>query len=625
MHNKITYETVKNELLDKLNRENRSQKIIENHVSAFNSYIKILDLNITDEATAFDDFENSLNEYFERAKLGARTVPGRKSQLKNLHRVYLNLDLSKKMPPNFIDRLNYLMKLDGRFYHLIARLAGLKANTLRGWKIGKCLPAPGSMDKVKRLEKILGVSDGTLYRAVKHAKGNNFKIRSQAPKTDYMKRLKKNHGETYYFKYKYWTEDLKSQWRIIEEHFTNDIPPELPRHEKSYWSEETVEMRLSKMESFFGFLLLDSNCSNPRLRGLGFNVSDLHVTLSADKNLVEKFIAFKKERNKLLSNHNSKRVKGFNSNGIKDMLCCFNSYVHPDHGIFRHCEKFKDKIATGEKSWDDFCDDAHKRYVILIRKTTWVKTREPIDRISYYLESTNPKKYLKELVIRMREDNLITPHTTKINEQALIHFSRYFLCAFLFANPLRIKMFTIMRLGKNLYFRENSEGKTVYQGKVGDWNLRFMPEDFKNSKHTAKHPYNVRCAAWLSPIIQEYLAVYRPLSVGANDCDYLFRPCAHVPSDYETIHPIRENTLSNWVDFATKKYLGSYGFRPQAFRHIIAHDYIKNHPKGFQIVASILHDTLQTVIKNYGHLTHHDWFDNYNNYTENFMKDFDNL
>ena len=81
-------------------------------MSAFNSYIKTLDLNITDEATAFDDFENSLNEYFERAKLGARTVPGRKSQLKNLHRVYLNLDLSKKMPPNFIDRLNYLMKLE---------------------------------------------------------------------------------------------------------------------------------------------------------------------------------------------------------------------------------------------------------------------------------------------------------------------------------------------------------------------------------------------------------------------------------------------------------------------------------------------------------------------------------
>jgi hypothetical protein len=129
----------------------------------------------------------------------------------------------------------------------------------------------------------------------------------------------------------------------------------------------------------------------------------------------------------------------------------------------------------------------------------------------------------------------------------------------------------------------------------------------------------------LSPIIQEYLAVYRPLSVGANDCDYLFRPCAHVPSDYETIHPIRENTLSSWVDFATKKYLGSYGFRPQAFRHIIAHDYIKNHPNGFQIVACILHDTLQTVMKSYGHLTQHDWFDNYNNYTENFMEDFNNL
>ena len=472
MTNKITYETVKNEILDKLKKEDRSQKIIENHVSAFNSFIKILDLNVTDEAAAFNDFENSLTEYFERAKLGTRTVPGRKSQLKNLHRVYLNLDISKKMPKNFIDRLNYLIKRDGRFYHLIARLADINANTLRGWKIGKCLPSPGSMDKVKRLEKILGVSDGTLYQTVKHAKGNNFEIRSNAPKTEYMERLKKNQDESYYFKYKDWPEELKSQWLIIEEHFTDDMAPELPRHDDSHWGEETVEMRLSKLESFFGFLLLDSNCSNPCLRGLDFNVSDLHVTLAADKNLVKQFIEFKKERNKLLSNHNDRKEKGFNSNGIKDVLCSFNSYVHPDHGIFRHCEEFKDKIATGGKSWDNFCDDAHKRFVVLLRKTKWVKTRDPMDRISYYLESANPKKYLKKLVIRMREDNLISPHTTKINEQALIHFSRYFLCAFLFANPLRIKMFTIMRLDKNLYFRENSDGKIEYQGKVGDWNLR---------------------------------------------------------------------------------------------------------------------------------------------------------
>lgn len=623
MSNIISYATIKNELMEELKREGRSQKIIENHMSAFNSFIRILDLCETDRAMAFENFEGSLTEYFERSRLGAATVPGRKSQLKKFYRVFLNLDLSKKMPPNFIDRLNYLIERDGRYYHLIAQLADINGNTLRGWKIGKCLPSPGSIKKVKRLEKILGVPDGTLYRIVKHVKGNNFKIRSQAPKTDYMKRLIINQDEPYLFKYKDWPEELKAQWRIIEDHFTDDMPPELPRHEDSHWGEETVEMRLSKLESFFGFLLLDPDCQNPRLRGFGFNVSDLHVTLAANKNLVKKYIEFKKERNKQLSNNNDGKVRGFNSNGIKDVLCSFNSYVHPDHGIFRYCEDLKGKIDTGEKTWDNFCEDAHKRYVILIRKTNWVKTRDPMDRILYYLESPNPKKYLKKLFVRMKEDTLIEPNTTKINTQALIHFSRYFLCAFLFANPLRIKMFTIMKLDENLYFRKKSNGKSKYHDIVGDWHLRFKSEDFKNSKHTAKHPYDVRCASWLSPIIEEYLDVYRPLTIGADDCEYIFRPCARLPAGYNNCLPIKTCTLSGWVDFATKKYLGSYGFRPQAFRHIIAHDYIKNHPKGFQIVASVLHDTLQTVMKNYGHLTQNDWFDNYNAYTEEYMEDFD--
>ena len=179
-----------------------------------------------------------------------------------------------------------------------------------------------------------------------------------------------------------------------------------------------------------------------------------------------------------------------------------------------------------------------------------------------------------------------------------------------------------MRYGQNLYFRKSSHGKSKYHGKAGDWYLRFKSEDFKNSKHTAKHSYHVRCASWLSPIIQEYLDIYRPLTVGANDCDYIFRPCAKVPNGYDTTLPIQPSTLSRWVDLSTKMYLGGYGFRPQAFRHIIAHDYIKNHPNGFQIVASVLHDTLETVIKNYGHLSHVDWFDNYNKYTEDYMEDF---
>ena len=91
---------------------------------------------------------------------------------------------------------------------------------------------------------------------VKHAKGIKTKKLSDIEKTEYMERLMRNRQETYLFKFKDWPENLKRQWAIIEDHFTDDMAPELPRHDDSLWGEETVKMRLAKLEAFFGFLLV---------------------------------------------------------------------------------------------------------------------------------------------------------------------------------------------------------------------------------------------------------------------------------------------------------------------------------------------------------------------------------
>jgi hypothetical protein len=54
----------------------------------------------------------------------------------------------------------------------------------------------------------------------------------------------------------------------------------------------------------------------------------------------------------------------------------------------------------------------------------------------------------------------------------------------------------------------------------------------------------------------------------------------------------------------TKLYLPeTQGFRPHIIRHIIATDHLKRHPRDYLTVAHLLHDKLETVIKNYGHLT----------------------
>ena len=44
------------------------------------------------------------------------------------------------------------------------------------------------------------------------------------------------------------------------------------------------------------------------------------------------------------------------------------------------------------------------------------------------------------------------------------------------------------------------------------------------------------------------------------------------------------------------------GFGPHAFRHIVAHSYLKSNPKAYAVVADILNDRLETVIQEYGHV-----------------------
>jgi len=131
----------------------------------------------------------------------------------------------------------------------------------------------------------------------------------------------------------------------------------------------------------------------------------------------------------------------------------------------------------------------------------------------------------------MKEDNLRNPLETKIRKLAIAHFCQYFLCAFLLAIPLRIKMFSIMKFGKNLVFEPSANGKSFFHNEKGDWHLRFKSAEFKNANHSAKRGLDVRCAAWLSPIIQEYIDVYRPLTIGASQCDYVFRPVGLVSID----------------------------------------------------------------------------------------------
>jgi hypothetical protein len=231
------------------------------------------------------------------------------------------------------------------------------------------------------------------------------------------------------------------------------------------------------------------------------------------------------------------------------------------------------------------------------------------------------------LIKGAKSEILYDPKNMRITARDIGCYMDYLLCSLLVANPLRIDMYSKMKLGENLY-----------KDHEGNWRIRFKPDDFKNFKGAAKDKYyDEPVAKWACPIIDDFLKFYRPLLIkgGKNEhnqyeCDYFIRPIrasgiSHRGADkYVPNMPIRKTTLSNRVRTATLRFLPetNSGFGPQAFRHIIATDYIKAHPNGFSAVAGILHDTLETVTKNYGHVNSGDWIRNYNDYTDGYFEDY---
>ena len=140
----------------------------------------------------------------------------------------------------------------------------------------------------------------------------------------------------------------------------------------------------------------------------------------------------------------------------------------------------------------------------------------------------------------------------------------------LVVQPLRIKMFNDMQ-----YTADNTGN--LYQRSNGDWAIKFMPEDFKNEKGAAKKLYDVPLPAELSPAINEYLKEVRPV-LGASG-PQVFISGAGVRG----VKGRNTRVLSVAMLARTRQFIpGCPGFGPHAVRHIVATDYIKNNPNGFQ-------------------------------------------
>jgi integrase len=589
-------------LVSALKERKSSIQSIQNHKSIFNQFLKFFNATVTDNAAQFFiHFKQNLAQFLESKGYQRKSISSKKHMLKNFHRMYLKLTVLNDLPKPFNQRLKLLIASSSYSKSFIAKKIGVSTGRINDWCRGRNLPSIKNRDTIFKLEKLLGLNQGTLSDTVTYWHGDGRHNQKRDFPTTFAL-LQSIRGKVKYaFQYDFWLPALKDQWIGLSNHHTQRIKPILPRNRYAFWSRpSTITKRRYFFESFFGFLILPKEKG-----GLEFAIEDLDFRLLAvlDEEgrlkLFEQYMHFHLHRTIC----DKYPVGVYSKSLIRDlkMLAC---YFNSKYGYFVHAPAF-----NSVENWKAICSKVMDRIVDL-QTGEFEQIRYPNELGHFILLDPRPSRFLKMLVVNLEKE---LPATVQRPADRRI-YNWYFVCAFLSAIPLRASMLCKMKIDQNLY-QEN-----------GKWRVKFERGDFKNHRGAAKdRDYDVICPDWLEPIIEKYLDLRKTFpgggtTDGKRDCDFVIRPAVNNGARKDNNLSIATNTLFKYCICATSKYIPNCkGFGPHFFRHIIATDWIKSYPEGHQIAAEILHDKIETVLKHYSHLKTGDWLRVYNNHSEDLF------
>lgn len=531
---------------------------------------------------------------------------------------------------SILEALKYLVERSGKTPWGFARAVGVPAKTFRLWYLGEINPSgrEETVEAFRAMERYGGLKDGELTSLIKPTFGVHQLTGAELPRSKFALRQQRATSEKYTLSQ--FPPRLQAEFDGWFDLMTAPLEPDDFRRNGCWFVDPeihecstAVRYKLS-LASFFGYLCLpvegrrfpvpkrkkggaikaeEAEVEYTVVCGEGFNQDCLTLALMGDVALVRRYLEFMR-----------KRAGGSYNQDTTHFLdtCCAllrkeTGYVrqHPEYG-----ERLPSPVAN--RRWNKWCDSAHARFRKLIQELKKnghvTQTRDVEEPIDFILRDAHPVRYLYKLADSV-EENL--PPESAAKYQRAMAYRDMFLVRFLTANPLRIKHFAQMT------WRTDNTGN-LYRREDGSWWLRFPKEVFKN-RRSLKKKYEAMLPPSLWTYVGTYLVKYRPLLLGALNCDYVFRPgprggsFKHKTGDSE---PMLASSLSKILRNYARKLLNCMGFGPHAYRHIVATDYLKNNPDGLRIAASILHDRPETILKYYGHAQHSDYFRHWIDYHE---------
>lgn len=593
-----------------------------------------------------EEFEAKLKIFVEfevSRKLRKDTYEPRVSKIRAL-KMFVNLHFASKlvlqnMPKAFGQRLVKLiyalgLTIKGFWRRLPEGLVPYKS--LIYWCAEKYLPSAGFMHVIPTIESCLHVPPGTLRLSKYHLLGHDLKIGI----SDVSIKSQAAISKPYYV----WTESVDADFQGLSSHKTIAMLPEgEERSDGGLWTSgdemedkqggdtevPSASLTRASLESFLGFCALPITNPDPYLRGAGIPLEALSIALVADKRLVESFLDFKKlrsglrmrrlEENEPLGDLPTHMISadcrsvyydkgGKYNNGSLTFLSLVSSLLRPNTGYLYQHPEFALKLGTRMTAtdWHQQCKETRIRVDQLHRDISRMKKqkdvkhfdfgRDPKELIQWILDLPRPLEVLHQMVKDMLDDLL--PESAPKMDRAR-QYRNIVLAALLSSNPLRIRMFSIMKFDKNLY-----------RDVEGTWWLKFNKSAFKNRK-SLKSDYEVRVAPELWALLDRYRDEFHPILAGSTRLTYVFIGVAKGQRHELGGKRLSIASLSNIIRAVTELYIpDAIGFRPHAFRHIFATDIIKVDPRfGVILAGRALHDKQETVEAEYIHLRTSEYFE----------------
>jgi site-specific recombinase XerD len=632
-----TFEDLKAQFAEYQKTEGRSEQVRKNYGGTLSRFIEFHQLDDSSEvAEIFDGhFPEMASEFLDKMReegLAASTLTSYESHLNGYHKFHLSQIGPRKGYATFAEEIQKQIKAAGHTLKTFcAEVLGDESayKVILAWINFKKKPTRKDLPLIQRIERAFRMAEKYLLSLIP---------RKLDPRPTQTTQYGKKVAKACKTKYPGFTALVDTQLRQLTIHMTSPSP-ENGFARNSVWTstESGIPPRADIVEglfkAFFGFCCFPKDHPDIDKRGLGLRPEEMSIALVAVKEIDEGFLEFLKIRSGGVHTGNTESFinvaksllrKGTGyiyqhtefAQDVKQILC-----GNPD--LAERISSYRESVTgngvqvqeiSQTEDWQNRCLETRAHLTDLFKgyyeQDQIELGRDPEEPIREILDLSRPLEALHSMVKAMQADVPLNP---RANTEMFLYYRNLLLIMMLMANPLRIRQFSIMQFGRNLYRKAN-----------GEWWLRFRAKDFKNRKALKKRngrkksgkSYDVRISSKLYKLLDKYVKLR---------ADFL----GDVKSDYVFVSRHRKRMkvgrLFDLVADLTYRYIPDcLGFGPHAFRHIVATDLIKRHGSvGIFLAAKVLHDKLETVEQAYEHLTTNDFFEPYNIYFAEVMYDID--